>query len=96
MLVALSLLKVRDGHMEKLMSMLKENTISAQGQKGNIGNYIARGTDDEDDVLLLSLWDNESDYEAAKKTLKKQYRKDLFSFLSHMAKQPKIQIFETV
>lgn len=96
MVIAFSIIKVRDGHMDKLLAMLKDNINTAKNQKGFVESYIAKNAEKSDEVLLYSLWQTEADYEAAKKTVKQQYKKAIFQFLSHISKQPQIELFEVL
>lgn len=95
MLIALSKLKVRNGHMQKVISLLQENQKIGTGKEGCISGYNATGIEDTNIVLVCSHWKTKSAYDEASKEIKKDSRtkKMALQILPHLSEEPKVETF---
>lgn len=98
MLIAISKINVKKGHFEKVLPLLKENAAIGLSQKGCREGYISKNIENSDELLIYTLWNNQTEYEEARKRIKKDsgFQKLSFRLLPHLAKQPEINAYEII
>ncbi len=98
MLIAISKIKVRSGHLGKVMPLLRDNAHLGTSQKGCLESYLARNVDNNDEILIYTLWQSQQDYEEALEKVKKdpRFTKAALQLLPHLAHEPQIHSYTVV
>ena len=98
MLIAIAKIRVRSGHIDKILPLMQENTEIGTSKEGHLKSYLAKNTENENELLVYSLWSDESLYEQARKDIKKdsRTRKAMFHMLRHLAEDPVIETFTVI
>ncbi len=98
MLIAIAKIKARSGHIDKMVPLMQENTELGTSKQGHISSYLAKSTEDDNQLLVYSLWKNEAMYEQARKEIKKDPRtkKVMLQLLRHLAEEPLIETYTVI
>lgn len=98
MLIVIAKIKARSGRIGKIVPLMQENTELGTSKQGHISSFLAKSTESDNELLVYSLWDNESLYEQAKKEIKKDPRtkKVMLQLLVHLAGEPVIETFTVI
>ncbi|MBU7005421.1 antibiotic biosynthesis monooxygenase family protein [Phosphitispora fastidiosa] len=98
MLIVIARIKTRSGRIDKIVPLLQENTELGTSKQGHISSFLAKSTESENELLVYSLWENESLYEQAKKEIKKDPRtkKAMLQLLIHLSGEPAIETFTVI
>ncbi|PKM82661.1 MAG: hypothetical protein CVU89_03945 [Firmicutes bacterium HGW-Firmicutes-14] len=98
MYIALSKIKVRSGHKDKVLPVLKENSRMGSAREGYINSYLGCNDENNDEILVFTIWKNKFLFEEARKSIKKdpQARKTVFQLLLHLTGEPKMETFSVI
>ena len=98
MIIVIARIKTRSGRINKIVPLLQANTELGTSKQGHISSFLAKSTENENELLVYSLWDNESLYEQAKKEIKTDPRtkKAMLQLLIHLSGEPVIETFTVI
>lgn len=93
MLIITNKITVRSGHLNKVIPFIHENASIGLNQTGCLEGYVAKCCENDNEILVFSKWQNEHDYELAKKELKKDSRikKLAIQLLPYVSKHETVQ-----
>ena len=97
-IIVIARIKTRSGRINKIVPLLQANTELGTSKQGHISSFLAKSTENENELLVYSLWDNESLYEQAKKEIKTDPRtkKAMLQLLIHLSGEPVIETFTVI